>query len=471
MKASATTTVRIARKGRDGVSVNVSPQNVVFSQGGAVRTVEVYVDLYSGGDRIPYQDADRGNMQCSVLGPSSSIVLGADGERIGGLFWRYGTTDEGRFYYVLSKSPGVVVNATVPFTVLWDGMRLPGTIEVVTVPDGERGPVPRGPVYWKDYPGEFPFESGASGETYFDTVYNIISGQKKFYTCRRSHTKAAAREPGVSANWDTYWEAASEIPFLVTRYALVDFLSTEQVTLKNLSLIDSRVPTIGEIYGIPKDIEVGVTAQTGASGSGSSDVGSASSPKSVTVTKTVTVSGRGYGRCYFGTSLVNTSGMASRHKVNIVSVTAKVNGVAVTDDGSGFSFTVAPGVTKYSIEVTYSYWLRYAGSTSGSDSQLSVYKVEARIGGAGMTGYMRFFPKPAPEDRDPRTIVGTNGFVTTDDDEMLFHVQHTEESHDGHTYPKAVTMLVGNFGIRITGRGIERTLDGGLGWLAGIGDT
>lgn len=459
MKASATTTVHFARKGKDGIGITVSPQSVVFRQdsetSGALESV--YVDFYVGGEKINYGSGED-EFLCSRLASTASVT--------DGLSWSYNTDSDGRFYFMLVKLTGKIVNITIPFSVIYKGVSYQSAIMVTTVPSAERGAARRGPAAWKDYPSGYAFESGASGETFFDVVYNVIGGKKYHYVCKKSHDKATDKEPGVSANWNTYWESTSEIPFLEAKYALMDWIDANTVALKNLTLISSAIPNVGDIRGVPSSIAVTETAATGENGSGAADIGSASAPKSVTVTKTVTISGKGYGRCYFDSELRQTMA-GCRHTLNVLSVSAKVNGTAVTSNGYGFGFSVSPAVTSYKIEVTYTYWLRYTGSVSSGGSQLSQYKVEAAVAGFEMGADMKFFPRIAPDKRDPRTVIGTNGFLTTDDDEMLFHVQHDTRTVGGITYPKSVTMLVGDYGIRITTSGIEQTHNGGLGWLAG----
>lgn len=464
MKASATTTVRIVRKGKDGIGITVSPQSVVFRQG-EMQQVKVYVDFYVGGTKIAYGSGD-GQFLCSTLA-SSSVVLT-------GLFWSFGTESDGRFYYILTHGAGAIANVELPFNVIYGGKQYPASIQVSTVADAERGAARRGPANWKDFPADYQFESGAKGETFFDVVYNVISGERHYYVCKTSHAKAAAKEPGVSTGWDTYWASTSEIPFLEAKYALMDWIDANTIALKKLTLINAAIPTVGEIRGVPTSIAITATSATGANGSGASNVGSASSPQTLSVSKTVTITGGRWGRCFFDIALKNTA-PSSKHALNITDVKVWVNGTAVTEarDGAGYGFEVNANLTSFKIDVTFKYWLRYVGNVSGGESQLSQYKIEASIGGVkdgngALSGYMRFFPKVAPAARDPRTVIGTNGFLTTDDDAMLFHVQHDDRTVSGVTYPKAVTMLVGDYGLRITTQGISQTFNGGLGWLAGI---
>lgn len=466
MKASATTTVRIVRKGKDGIGITVSPQSVVFRQG-EMQQVKVYVDFYVGGTKIAY-GSDDGQFLCSTLTDHT-------GEQVAsGVLWTYFTDSDGRFYYLLMHGAGAIANAEVPFNVIYGGKQYPASIQISTIADAERGAARRGPANWKDFPADYQFESGAKGETFFDVVYNVISGEQHYYVCKTSHAKAAAKEPGVSTGWDTYWASTSEIPFLEAKYALMDWIDANTIALKKLTLINAAIPTVGEIRGVPTSIAVTATSATGANGSGASNLGSASSPQTLSVSKTVTITGGRWGRCFFDIALRNTA-PSSRHALNITDVKVWVNGTAVTEarDGAGYGFEVNANLTSYKIDVTYKYWLRYAGTVSGGESQLSQYKVEASIGGVkdgngALSGYMRFFPKVAPSARDPRTVIGTNGFLTTDDDAMLFHVQHDDRTVSGVTYPKAVTMLVGDYGLRITTQGISQTFNGGLGWLAGM---
>ena len=465
MKASATTTVRIVRKGKDGIGITVSPQSVVFRQG-ETQQVKVYVDFYVGGTKIAYGSAD-GQFLCSMLTAHTAEQVAT------GVIWTFGTDSDGRFYYLLMHGAGAIGNAEVPFNVIYEGKNYPASIQVSTIADAERGAARRGPANWKDFPTDYQFESGAKGETFFDVVYNVISGERRYYVCKTSHTKAAAKEPGVSTGWDTYWASTSEIPFLEAKYALMDWIDANTIALKKLTLINAAIPTVGEIRGVPTSIAVTATSATGANGSGASNVGSASSPQTLSVSKTVTITGGRWGRCFFDIALKNTA-PSSKHALNITDVKVWVNGTAVTEarDGAGYGFEVNANLTSYKIDVTYKYWLRYTGNVSGGESQLSQYKIEASIGGVkdgngALSGYMRFFPKVAPAARDPRTVIGTNGFLTTDDDAMLFHVQHDDRTVSGVTYPKAVTMLVGDYGLRITTQGISQTFNGGLGWLAG----
>lgn len=142
MGVSRTQVVRFIRKGdkgetgapgkdgTDGLSIVVSPDNIVLKKGKRVSNQKIYVDLYVGETRIDYDNSgtDPNGLHCSGL----ADVIPT------GLNWTFQVIS-GRFNYKMSYNGTADIDAEVPFTVQYNGVSYSRSFCVKTIADGEKG--------------------------------------------------------------------------------------------------------------------------------------------------------------------------------------------------------------------------------------------------------------------------------------------------------------------------------------------
>lgn len=216
--------------GKDGVSIQVTPDNIVFKRNGATQRVNVYVDMFSGAAPLPYGSGE-GKYACGMLTEQ------LNGSIVTGLTWAFSVDDDGRFYYRLTYNGlAAIVNLSVPFTVTYDGNTYHMSINVNTVADGAagyRGPVFRGPLDWEAVVEGFSFEAGGKDDTFMDTVCY----KKKYYACSTNHQKTADNFPGSDADKaNGYWVTTDPVPILISKilfaqYELVEYLGAECIEM------------------------------------------------------------------------------------------------------------------------------------------------------------------------------------------------------------------------------------------------
>lgn len=102
-------------------------------------------------------------------------------------------------------------------------------------PQGDRGPVLRGPQAWSDCAVGYKFQSGTKGEEWKD----VVLYQNNYYSCIKSHTKTASNYPGSSADQtNKYWQLGDKVELVATKillatYALVKNLGVEAIDMKD----------------------------------------------------------------------------------------------------------------------------------------------------------------------------------------------------------------------------------------------
>lgn len=139
MAVSRTQVVKFIRKGEKGdagdggISINISPENVVIKQGVATGRggIPVYVDLYEGGTRINYNSdgSQTSDFSCGMLTDS------VGGEIVEGLKWNF-SIEDGRFYYNLRYDGTTEIDVDVPFTVNYKGATYNRSFRVQTIANG-----------------------------------------------------------------------------------------------------------------------------------------------------------------------------------------------------------------------------------------------------------------------------------------------------------------------------------------------
>lgn len=214
-----------------GVSITVSPQNVLFNTSDRNVTREVKVDVYKGSRKLGY-----GDYVCSTLASGSSLGSG--------LTWSSKSGDDGGFIYTLTYVGVVEISKVVAFQVSVDGVSYLMAIAVQTVRDGQPGEngasgengvwVP--PIMlWSDYPAGYEFQAGKpeNGDVRLDMV-GILDGGNNIipYYCAVTHTKNSRYKPGDSTRWvaadaGVYKFLATEL--LAAKNARIDFLSGQAI--------------------------------------------------------------------------------------------------------------------------------------------------------------------------------------------------------------------------------------------------
>lgn len=250
------------KDGEDAISIQVSPRTIVVREG--ERTVSnVYVDLYRGTRRIPYNDPDDGNMVCSTLREGyGSLADGVD--------WIGFSVDrDGRFYYRIGvQSTASGVSLDVPFTVEYNGVKYPQTFSVRTIANGEPGESitgPQGPVvrirglfkagYYYDGT-EAVYEKGVP-VYWLDIVWvENISGDRYYKRCVKSGNYDESNGPHpsdieTSAGWANFSQLDNLIvDLLIAKSAYIKFLNGQEIvfgeTVNKKNIIWGRL-------GAPKD--------------------------------------------------------------------------------------------------------------------------------------------------------------------------------------------------------------------------
>lgn len=236
--------------GEDALSIMVSPQTVVFKKNGQTQAVQVYVDLYKGEARIPYNSAVSGSMVCSQLAGENGLISE-------GLFGISDTDEDNRFYYGLIYNGNADVNTEIPFTVTYNNAEYPEKIIVRTISDGAQGDDGKqgiqGCVYRRSkyqegiqYHNDSELES--TGIRYIDLIYimskdnSIFASHAKWFRCKKTHISSAANAPQLAgsetASWREYWEECNTMeplytPLLIADDAVITLLQSNQILIAN----------------------------------------------------------------------------------------------------------------------------------------------------------------------------------------------------------------------------------------------
>lgn len=177
--------VPVVKDGNDGISLEVSPETAVFKRNGTQQRVKIYVDLYQGGQLVPYNNGSGDNgFICSTLGQ------GGQGALTDGISWRF-YIENGRFYYRLTYTGNTDEELEIPFTVTFKDKSYSRSIRVKTVADGEKGDTGRD--------GLMVYPAGMYDEntTYTATSETapVVKYGDNFYVLRRGATYKGADQP------------------------------------------------------------------------------------------------------------------------------------------------------------------------------------------------------------------------------------------------------------------------------------
>lgn len=214
--------------GKDAITINVIPENVVFKSNGITQRVKIYIEVYKGEQLIPYSDT---GFICSTLGS------GAQGAITDNLSWHF-IVESGKFCYRLTYNGTGTVDMEIPFTVYLEGKSYSRRIFVKSVDNGEkgaRGPSLRGPQLWDEVPVGFEFESGGEDDEFLDCV--IYGPNKDVYICKTNHTKVTTNGPtSVTAENNELWRLSTKFEVVATRLLLAEYAVIRNLGVEALEM-------------------------------------------------------------------------------------------------------------------------------------------------------------------------------------------------------------------------------------------
>lgn len=212
--------------GKDAITIDISPENILHKKAATKSTYKATIKVYRGDTALSYGDD---GFSCSGL---ATMVPG---------FSYKGSQSANAYTYEISIEANKSPNTSIGVTIKVGGKTFTRNIKINTVADGQpgakgdRGPALRGPQAWSDCAVGYVFQSGASGEEYKDVV--LYGGN--YYSCIKSHTKAANNNPGSAADTNVgLWKLADPVEIVATKillaqYALVKNLGVEAIDMKD----------------------------------------------------------------------------------------------------------------------------------------------------------------------------------------------------------------------------------------------
>lgn len=212
--------------GKDAITIDISPENILHKKAATKSTYKATIKVYRGDTALSYGDD---GFSCSGL---ATMVPG---------FSYKGSQSANAYTYEISIEADKSPNTSIGVTIKVGGKTFTRNIKINTVADGQpgakgdRGPALRGPQAWSDCAVGYVFQSGASGEEYKDVV--LYGGN--YYSCIKSHTKAANNNPGNAADTNVgLWKLADPVEIVATKillaqYALVKNLGVEAIDMKD----------------------------------------------------------------------------------------------------------------------------------------------------------------------------------------------------------------------------------------------
>lgn len=212
--------------GKDAITIDISPENILHKKAATKSTYKATIKVYRGDTALSYGDD---GFSCSGL---ATMVPG---------FSYKGSQSANAYTYEISIEANKSPNTSIGVTIKVGGKTFTRNIKINTVADGQpgakgdRGPALRGPQAWSDCAVGYVFQSGVSGEEYKDVV--LYGGN--YYSCIKSHTKAANNNPGSAADTNVgLWKLADPVEIVATKillaqYALVKNLGVEAIDMKD----------------------------------------------------------------------------------------------------------------------------------------------------------------------------------------------------------------------------------------------
>lgn len=212
--------------GKDAIAIDISPENILHKKAATKSTYQATIKVYRGDTALSYGDD---GFSCSGL---ATMVPG---------FSYKGSQSANAYTYEISIEANKSPNTSIGVTIKVGGKTFTRNIKINTVADGQpgakgdRGPALRGPQAWSDCAVGYVFQSGVSGEEYKDVV--LYGGN--YYSCIKSHTKAANNSPGSAADTNVgLWKLADPVEIVATKillaqYALVKNLGVEAIDMKD----------------------------------------------------------------------------------------------------------------------------------------------------------------------------------------------------------------------------------------------
>jgi hypothetical protein len=90
----------------------------------------------------------------------------------------------------------------------------------------------------------YQFMAGEGSELYFDLVaYSASDGSDVYYTCKQSHTKSSANEPGTEGG-SAYWQMEANLAFIVSKLILSKYICVENLGASAIEMKDDDGNTV-----------------------------------------------------------------------------------------------------------------------------------------------------------------------------------------------------------------------------------
>lgn len=226
--------------GENSYNFVLSQDNIVNKKSEYSSTYQLNATLYDGTQKV---NINNYQIEYSSLPEGVSISMGA--------------VDTSTTGINVAIDAQTVVNSTITFNAVYEGVTLSKALSITTVEGGvrgEKGATLRGPQDWKGLGIGYQFYSGGEGEKYLDVViYN-----NNYYLCIKSHVKTDDNYPTSSTdNTEHYWQLGDKIDLVATKVLLSQYICVENLGAEAIEMKDAD----GNIVFLAKDGNV--TCKTG----------------------------------------------------------------------------------------------------------------------------------------------------------------------------------------------------------------
>lgn len=114
--------------------------------------------------------------------------------------------------------------------------------------DGSPGPYVPLPRYWRDYPDNYYFQCGASGEERKDVVLYEHQGKIYYLSCKTSHWKQSFYEP-FGSNSALVWETGQQWDFIATKLLLAELARVNNLCAEFIQMLDANGNIVFQALG------------------------------------------------------------------------------------------------------------------------------------------------------------------------------------------------------------------------------
>lgn len=253
-------TIRRERKGESGITVSVSPDNVVMKKDSSNRQRYSFdVRVYNGTEALPYYTGEKGegdNFVCGYLNGSMDALVKDT------LAWTFRQGEDNKsFTYILALQAGKEASLDISFdvTVTIDGKKtvLTQKVHATTVEDGAQGiqGIPGCMVRKSEWQTGVMYrndEALTSGTRYIDVVTVTDSlGNASYYQCRTTHISTTQNKPSGNATSEV-WVPVSNYEFPIrTPLVIADTAVMKFGQANRLIVMDTEGKTVqGCLQGV-----------------------------------------------------------------------------------------------------------------------------------------------------------------------------------------------------------------------------